>query len=106
MQVIYRAADITEAHIMVGMLRAEGIDAEAGGHYLQGGVGELGAMNFATVSVAAKDVDTGIALIREYEQAAKDPVRLSQKEGVRLSPYMYLPLIVLLIGLIIYGIVI
>lgn len=102
MQEIYRAADITEAHIIAGMLDASGIDSHVGGHYLQGGVGELGAMNFATVSVPAEDAVRGLELIREYEQAAETPVRLSQSEGIKLSHYMFLPLVVLLVCFVIY----
>lgn len=104
MQEVYRAADITEAHIIAGMLDASGIESHVGGHYLQGGVGELGAMNFATVSVAPEDVVRGLELIREYEQASETPVRLSQNEGIKLSRYMYLPLAVLLAGIVIYWI--
>lgn len=88
------------------MLDASGIDSHVGGHYLQGGVGELGAMNFATVSVPEEDAVRGLELIREYEQAAETPVRLSQSEGVKLSRYMFLPLAVLLICIVIYWIAI
>lgn len=41
MQIAYRARDITEAHIVAGMLEANGIDAYVGGHYLQGAMGKL-----------------------------------------------------------------
>ncbi len=41
MQIIYRASDIVEAHIVAGMLKSEGIDSYAGGHYLQGAIGDL-----------------------------------------------------------------
>ena len=106
MQEIYRAADITEAHIIAGMLDASGIESHVGGHYLQGGVGELGAMNCATVSVTVEDVDRGLELIREYEQATETPIRLSQNQGVQLSRYMYLPLILLMVCILIYWIAI
>ncbi len=67
MQIIYRAADIVEAHIVAGMLQAAGIDAHVGGHYLQGGVGELSPLNFATVMVADEQVAEAMVLVREYE---------------------------------------
>ena len=89
MQEIYRAADITEAHIIAGMLEAHGIEAHVGGHYLQGGVGELGAMNFATIAVGDDDTEQAKQLIADYEQGSDEPVRLSQKEGVNLPQSMY-----------------
>ena len=48
---VYRAANITEAHIVKGMLEANGIDAYVDGYYLQGGIGELAPMDFVSVSV-------------------------------------------------------
>ena len=67
MKIIYRAADIIEAHIVSGMLMARGIEAYVGGHYLQGGIGELSPLGFATVSVAGDDVEAATSMIREYE---------------------------------------
>lgn len=89
MQEIYKATDITEAHIIAGMLEAHGIAAHVGGHFLQGGVGELGAMNFATITVSEGNIEQARALIDEYEQSSDEPVRLSQKEGVNLPTSMY-----------------
>ncbi|MCV6610043.1 MAG: DUF2007 domain-containing protein [Amphritea sp.] len=90
MQEIYRAADITEAHIIAGMLESHGIEAHVGGHYLQGGVGELGTMNFATIAVQEEDAEQAGQLIADYEQGGDEPVRLSQKEGVKLPQAMYI----------------
>ena len=68
MEIIYRAADIIEAHIVSGMLMAQGLDAHVGGYYLQGAIGELSPLGFATVSVAGDDVEAALALIRQYER--------------------------------------
>jgi len=65
---VYDAADITEAHIVRGMLQAHGIEAHVGGYYLQGGVGELAPQGFARVLVAASQVEAARALIDAYEQ--------------------------------------
>ncbi|MBB5213708.1 DUF2007 domain-containing protein [Parapusillimonas granuli] len=70
MQIVYRAADILEAHIVSGMLTANGIEAYVAGHYLQGAVGDLPPLGFAHVSVADDDVEAAMALIREYESGA------------------------------------
>ena len=66
MKIIYRAANINEASIVQGMLRAHGIDAHVGGYYLQGGIGELAPEGFANVQVDDADVDAAQRLIDDY----------------------------------------
>ena len=73
MKIIYKSSDITEAHIVQGMLDAHGIEAFVGGHYLQGGVGELLATDYASIYVADHDVPAAMALIVEYENNEPDP---------------------------------
>ena len=70
MKLVYRASDIIEANIVAGMLRAQGIETHVGGFYLQGGIGELAAQDFAHVHVGDEDEDLARKLIAEYEQAA------------------------------------
>jgi hypothetical protein len=67
MQLIYRAGDITEAHIVAGMLRAHGLECHVGGHYLQGGIGDMAVQDFAVVHVADEDVTAAKELIAQYE---------------------------------------
>lgn len=67
MQLIYRASDITEAHIVSGMLQAHGLESHVGGHYLQGAVGDMAVQDFAVVHVADEDVTEARRLIAEYE---------------------------------------
>lgn len=66
---VYRAANIMEAHIVKGLLEANGIEAFVDGHYLQGGVGELASMDFAGVSVQDSDEEAARKILEEYEQA-------------------------------------
>ena len=68
MKIIYNARDIIEAHIVSGMLNAEGIDTYVGGLYLQGGVGDLAASDFANVQVADEDIKIALPLIRQYSK--------------------------------------
>ena len=68
MKIIYRARDIIEAHIVSGMLNANGIEAHVGGYYLQGGIGDLAASDFANVQVADKDIASALPLITGYEK--------------------------------------
>lgn len=67
MQIAYRARDITEAHIVAGFLSANDIEAHVGGHYLQGGLGEIGTMGFSNVHVDDEDLGRARVLVREYE---------------------------------------
>jgi hypothetical protein len=67
MQIAYRARDITEAHIVAGLLRANGIEAYVGGHYLQGAMGEIGAADFSNIHVSDEDLYSARELVREYE---------------------------------------
>ncbi len=67
---IYNAHDTTEAHIIRGMLEAHGIEAYVDGYYLQGGIGELAAHGYASVSVANNDADQARKLVEEYDNRA------------------------------------
>ena len=70
MKLIYKASDINEANIVSGMLRANGIEAHVGGYYLQGGIGDLAATDFANIHVADEDVELARTLIAEYESTS------------------------------------
>lgn len=52
---------------MCGMLEAHGIQAHVGGHYLQGGVGELMVQGFAAVFVEDGELDMARSLVEAYE---------------------------------------
>ena len=67
---VYDAANITEAHIVRGMLEANGIEAHVGGYYLQGGIGELAVQGFASVLVDAAQEARARELVMEYQQSA------------------------------------
>ena len=71
MQRIFVARNVSEAHIVSGMLNAAGITAEVRGHYLAGGYGELPISADTLPSVWIADM-TQIAnarsLIAEYER--------------------------------------
>lgn len=74
MKTIYRAADILEAHIVCGMLNAEGIEAEVAGFYQQGAVGQLAPQDFARVMlIDERDEDRAERLIADYERRDPDP---------------------------------
>lgn len=75
MIIAYKAGNIAEAHIVSGMLEAAGIETHVGGHYLQGGVGEIAAMDFANVQIHESDFEQARALILAYENNEPDNVK-------------------------------
>ncbi|HED34749.1 MAG TPA: DUF2007 domain-containing protein [Gammaproteobacteria bacterium] len=64
---IYSASNIAEAQIVTGLLLNYEIPAYAGGILLQGGIGDLSAMDFATISVPDSYEQQARELIRQYE---------------------------------------
>ena len=54
MEIVYKAGNIIEAHIVAGMLNACEIPTYVGGHFLQGAVGDLSPNGFANVFVASE----------------------------------------------------
>ena len=68
MEIVYRAANIIEAHIVAGMLNACGIQTHVGGHFLQGAVGDLSPTGIANVLVLSTDKEQALAIVKDYEQ--------------------------------------
>lgn len=68
MKVVFKAGDITEAHIVSGLLNANRIETHVDGFYLQGGVGDLAAMDFVKIQVEDEDVSRAEKIISEYER--------------------------------------
>ncbi|WP_230707683.1 MULTISPECIES: putative signal transducing protein [Marinobacter] len=88
LQIAYRARDITEAHIVAGLLEANGIEAHVGGHYLQGALGEIGAAGFTNVHVDDEDLYRARQLVSEYEETSGGSVsRAASDEEDRPDHY-------------------
>ncbi len=77
MIIVYKAGDITEAHIVSGLLNANNIETYVDGYYLQGGIGDLAAMNFVNIQVDDKDVPLAKDIITEYESNNTKQVEIS-----------------------------
>lgn len=103
MKLIYRAKDIAEAHIVSGLLNVNGVETHVGGHYLQGGIGELSAMDFANVHVADEDVALANTIIAEYEGNQTGPGKNTEiKSTAFMSGLNVIVLIFLIIIFIFY----
>ncbi|MFV1993334.1 MAG: DUF2007 domain-containing protein, partial [Acidiferrobacterales bacterium] len=77
MKIVYKAGDVIEAHIISGLLNANNIETHVGGYYLQGGIGDLAAMNFVNIQVDDKDVPLAKDIITEYEGSNTKQVETS-----------------------------
>ncbi|GGE68809.1 hypothetical protein GCM10011533_21500 [Streptosporangium jomthongense] len=100
MQIAYRARDITEAHIVAGLLNAHGIETFVGGHYLQGAMGEIGAAGFSNVHVDDDDLYTARQLIMEYEASSRSPVTMENRDDKPDSYARWFLLVMAVLGLI------
>jgi Putative prokaryotic signal transducing protein len=69
MIIIYRAANIADAHLMRQLLENEGIPAFIQGEYLQGAVGELPANTEILVHVADENAEAARVIVDEWESA-------------------------------------
>ncbi|EMR13818.1 hypothetical protein MPL1_02773 [Methylophaga lonarensis MPL] len=67
MKLIFEASDISEAHIVAGMLENAGLQTQVNGFFLQGAVGELPASDFVKVYLLDEaDFEQAQQLIAEY----------------------------------------
>ena len=67
MKKVYQAKDITEAHLVRGLLENHGIAAHVEGFYLQGGIGEIASIDFTSVSVEEDDYAQAKQITDDYE---------------------------------------
>ena len=93
MLIIYKASDITEAHIVSGLLNANGIEAHIGKHYLQEGISELAALGFANVHIADEDTALAKEIIAEYQYEQVEP---EKTQRIKNSCFTFRLLLVIL----------
>ncbi len=65
---VFRGSDYVEAHLLVGLLRQQGIETFLQGALLQGGLGELPALGHLTIMVDEEDREAARRLIAAYER--------------------------------------
>ncbi|MDH5484679.1 MAG: DUF2007 domain-containing protein [Gammaproteobacteria bacterium] len=99
MQIIYKASDVTEAHIVAGLLHANGIESHVGGHYLQGAIGDIAAFDFANVQIDDEDIVLAQSIIHAYENNQEKPVEDFKKHTLadKLLIVLLLSLLVIFI---------
>lgn len=67
MQIAYRAANLSDAHLLRQLMEAEGIPAFVQGEFLQGAVGELPANTEVFVRVPDAHVEAARAVVADWE---------------------------------------
>lgn len=74
MRVVYHAEGIVDAHLVKDALEHAGIPAFVNGEYLIGGMGQLPARDFLSVSVPDVAFDDAGPVVREIEAMLQAPV--------------------------------
>ena len=72
MRTIFEASSGLEAHMILNLLQQEGIECRVDGEYLQGGVGELQAMNIVRVLVEDSNYEKARTVIDEWDSTQID----------------------------------
>lgn len=78
MQIVYRAANLADAHLLRQLMEAEGIPAFVQGEYLQGAVGELPANTEVLVRVPDEHVDAAREVVDDWENS--EPVGFEDED--------------------------
>lgn len=74
MRTVYHAEGIVDAHLVKDALEQAGIPAFVNGEYLIGGMGQLPARDFLTVSVPDVAVEAAAPVVREITEMLRAPV--------------------------------
>lgn len=67
MKIVFDAANSIEAHIVLGLLRQQGIEGRVSGEYLQGAMGELPAFGLVKVLVTDEDYEPAARIIADWQ---------------------------------------
>ncbi len=81
MKVVYEAEHLVDAHLIAGLLRAEGIDSFIKGEYLLGAIGELPVANLVAVCVSEEAWPRARAMVEEHERWREEEAREAAERG-------------------------
>jgi len=87
---VYEASTGLEAHMVMNLLQQEGIDAQIEGEYLQGGIGELQAINIVRVIVPEHSELAATKIITEWEKMQAVPVEYEQQFTLIVGFWLFL----------------
>ncbi|MGN6788821.1 MAG: putative signal transducing protein [Rhodanobacteraceae bacterium] len=87
MRTVYHAEGIVDAHLVKDALEQAGIPAFVNGEYLIGGMGQLPARDFLTVSVPDVAVEAAAPVVREVTDMLRTPAsEMVPQHPLRLKP--------------------
>lgn len=69
MKLLYEAGNTLEAHMVLDLLRQQGLAGRIDGEFLQGGIGDLPAAGLVRVMVDEADYEHGRQLVAEWDSA-------------------------------------
>lgn len=81
MRIVYHAESIVDAHLVKDALDHAGIPCFINGEYLTGGVGQLPARDYLTVSVPDVCVDDAGPVVREISEMLQAPLQADTAES-------------------------
>ena len=91
MRQVFEASNMLEAHVVNGVLQAEGIHSFVQGEYLQGGLGDLPVSGLVRVAVNDVDYEQARAIILQWEAEQQEEGPSSQSSSaVQTSSYSWL----------------
>jgi hypothetical protein len=82
MQIIYHAANLTDAHLLRQLLEDVGIPVHLNGEYLQGALGEVPANSPILLMVPDEHVQTARAMVLDWERATPQYDEASEDDAV------------------------
>jgi hypothetical protein len=82
MQIIYHAANLTDAHLLRQLLEDAGIPVHLNGEYLQGALGEVPANSPILLMVPDEHVQTARAMVLDWERATPQYDEASEDDAV------------------------
>ncbi|HEX7348546.1 MAG TPA: DUF2007 domain-containing protein [Rhodanobacteraceae bacterium] len=88
MRTVYHAESIVDAHLVKDALEQAGLPAFVNGEYLIGGVGQLPARDFLTVSVPDACVEAAAPVVQQIVEMLKAPLADERPEPA--SPPLHL----------------
>lgn len=107
MQTVYSAANSLEAHMIVGVLQQQGIDAHVQGEHLQSGAGELPLYGLVRVQVNAADMERALQVVQAWE--AEQPAEAAQaaRQPAASGPVrrVLIPMLAFAVGAVLTGLV-
>jgi hypothetical protein len=90
MKSLYQASNAVEAHMILDLLRQQGLAGRVDGEYLQGGIGELPAAGLVSVMVAEQDYAAAKEIVDKWDMAQPlhEPASTARKASSRFNAFM------------------